>query len=82
LQPHQSQESWNPVLTLNVLWSEVVAPPATPTQWVSANWAQYVLNYEVLANGKIWKVKGVTHTWIQPAMTGNGAISWAFVRNA
>lgn len=53
IQPHQTQLTWNPSLTVGVLWEVVVTPPANPPQWVSANWGQYVLNYEVLDSGKI-----------------------------
>lgn len=81
-QPHMTQQAWNPELTLGVLWSLVVVNDyANAPQWVTANWGQYVLGFAVKDSGKIWKVKGVTHTWIQPALTGNGAISWEYVQD-
>lgn len=30
---------------------------------------------------KIWKSKNATHLWIAPALDGNGAISWEFVKD-
>lgn len=84
LQAHQTQQTWNPELTLGVLWNEVIVvnPAVKPPQWVTGNWAQYTpIGFEVFDLGKVWKVKTLTHTWIQPALTGNGAISWTFVKN-
>ena len=79
-QSHLTLETNNPLLTISVLWD------LTPTnnyedapQWVSGNWALYVMDFLVYDNGKIWKVIGISHTWIQPALEGNGAISWEFV---
>ena len=80
-QPHQTVVGQTPDLT-PALWEYIYVPIATkPPQWVSGNWAQYVMNYEVFDLGKVWKVKGLTHTWIQPALTGDGAISWTFVKD-
>jgi hypothetical protein len=83
IQSHQTQATWNPELTLNVLWQivVVVSPETKPPQWVTGNWGQYVLGYQVFDRGKVWEVKGITHTWIQPAMNGNGAISWKFIKD-
>jgi hypothetical protein len=81
IQAHMTLEGWTPDVAL-ALWSEIIIPPANPPQWVSANWVQYTpIGFEVSDLGKVWKVKTLTHTWIQPALTGNGAISWTFVRN-
>ena len=82
IQAHQSQQTWNPELTVGVLWSVVPTNDyANAPQWVSGNWGQYVMGFIVKDSGKIWRVKGVTHTWIKPALTGNGAISWEYVQD-
>lgn len=52
-----------------------------PPQWVSENYYLYVVGYQVYDSGKVWRAKNTTHTWIQPALTGNGAISWEFVKD-
>ncbi len=49
--------------------------------WSSNNWLAYqTVGYLVKYNNKIWASKlPISHTWIAPALTGNGAISWEFV---
>ena len=81
IQAHQTQPSWNPELTLGTLWNEVQEQGEQPPQWVSGNWNQYIMGYQVFDGGKVWEVIGLTHTWIQPALDGDGAISWIFVKN-
>jgi len=83
VQAHQTQFTWNPKLTISVLWNEVIVviPDIKPPQWVSANWGNYTMGYQVFDSGKVWEVIGLTHTWIQPAIDGNGAISWKFVKD-
>lgn len=56
-------------------------PNVKPPQWVSENYYLYVVGYQVYDGGKVWKAKNTTNTWIQPALTGNGAISWEFVKD-
>jgi hypothetical protein len=36
---------------------------------------------QVYNRGQIWEAINLTHTWIEPALTGNGAISWKFVKD-
>jgi hypothetical protein len=82
LHPHQTQVDWTPILTIGVLWNEVPQPGVKPPQWVTENWATYTpVGFEVFDLGKVWKVKTLTHTWIQPALTGDGAISWEYVKD-
>lgn len=81
IQPHTSQEDWTPTLTLGVLWEEVQQQQEQPPQWVSADYYKYTVGYEVFDSGKIWRAKNMTHTWIKPALTGDGAISWEFVKD-
>ena len=40
-----------------------------------------LLGYQVFDTGKVWRAQNTTHTWIQPAFEGNGAISWEFVKD-
>jgi len=51
--------------------------------WDGANWLAYqTVGYLVKYNSKIWASKlPISHTWIAPASTGNGAISWAWVQD-
>ena len=81
IQEHQTQLTWNPELTLGVLWNEVQQTGEQPPQWVSVNWGQYTMGYQVFDNGKIWEVIGLSHTWIQPALSDYGAISWKYVKD-
>jgi hypothetical protein len=83
LQPHQTQDTWNPVATLGVLWKEVIIvdPEVKPPQWVTGDWTKYTVGYKVFDSGKVWEAINTSHTWIQPALTGNGAISWKFVKD-
>ena len=82
IQPHMTLEGWEPDKT-PALWNEVVipVPDVKPPQWNTSNWIQYVVGYQVYDSGKVWEAINLTHTWIQPALTGNGAISWKFVKD-
>lgn len=79
-QPHMTLSTYTPDLT-PALWDEIQQQGEKPPQWVSSNYYLYVVGYEVYNLGKIWRAKNTTHTWIEPALTGNGAISWEFVRD-
>jgi hypothetical protein len=64
---------------------EPVEPPAEPdlcdttAAWVSQ---VYPAGTYVKSDNKIWKAKANnTFTWIKPALTGDGAISWEFVKD-
>ena len=50
-------------------------------EWNGANWNDYGVGYKVKANNAIWEVKNTTHTWIEPALGGDGAISWTHVKD-
>jgi hypothetical protein len=75
-----------------VLYEEPQEPPAEPDLCVStAAWDIGQATYyqtEVMAgrvvhvkyNNRIWKSKNATHLYIAPALSGNGAISWEFVK--
>lgn len=65
------------------LWNEVIIvnPKIKPPQWVTGDWGKYVLGYQVFDSGKVWEVIGVTHTWVEPALIGNGAISWKYIKD-
>lgn len=81
IQAHMTLSTWTPDVT-PALWLPLEVIGEQPPQWVSANWAQYTpIGYEVFDLGKVWKVKTLSHTWIQPALTGDGAISWTFVKD-
>jgi hypothetical protein len=51
--------------------------------WDGNNWLSYqVVGSLVKYDNKIWVSKlPISHTWIAPALTGNGAISWEFVQD-
>lgn len=80
IQAHMTLSTWTPDVT-PALWNELVVVGEQPPQWVSANYYLYVVGYQVYNNGKIWQAKNTTHTWIEPSLTGNGAISWQFVKD-
>jgi len=52
-----------------------------PPQWVSGDYYKYKVGTQVYNKGQIWEAINLTHTWIEPALTGNGAISWKFIKN-
>ena len=81
IQPHVTYDGYFPTLTIGVLWVEIPQHGEKPPQWNTANWLNYIVGYEVYDSGKVWKAKNTTHTWIQPALTGNGAISWEYVKD-
>lgn len=78
IQAHMTLSTWTPDVT-PALWQ--VVQTEQPPQWVSSNYYLYTVGYEVFDSGKIWRAKNTTHTWIQPALTGDGAISWEFVQD-
>ena len=83
IQAHQTQDGWKPDVT-PALWQEVVVvpPDVKPPQWNTGDWEKYTpIGFEVFDSGKVWKVKTLSHTWIQPALTGTGAISWEYVKD-
>jgi len=49
--------------------------------WNGSNYLAYqTVGYLVKYNNKIWASKlPISHTWIAPTLTGDGAISWKFV---
>lgn len=49
--------------------------------WNGSNWLAYqTVGYLVKHNNKIWASKlPISHTWIAPALEGDGSISWEFV---
>lgn len=81
IQPHVTYDGYFPTLTIGVLWVEIPQQGEKPPQWNAANYINYIVGYEVYDNGKVWRAKNTTHTWIQPALEGNGAISWEFVKD-
>jgi hypothetical protein len=68
------------------LWIDITpvdpeAPEVKPPQWVSVDYYKYEVGTQVYDLGKVWEAINKTHTWIQPALEGNGAISWKFVKD-
>ena len=59
----------------------------TTAEWNGNNATQYQtdfgagLDVYVKHNNAIWKAKNATHLWIAPDHTGDGAISWEFVKD-
>lgn len=81
IQPHMTLIGWEPDKAIT-LWNKVAGqeePTELPPQWVSSEYYKYVVGYRVLDSGKIWEAINTTHTWIQPALSGNGSISWKFI---
>lgn len=79
---HQTQDDWTPDKA-TTLWDEYSEPipDVKPPQWNTNDWGKYIVGYKVYDSGKIWEAINTTHTWIQPALTGNGAISWKFIKD-
>ena len=50
-------------------------------EWNGANWNDYGVGYKVKANNAIWEAINTTHTWIEPSVEGDGAISWTHVKD-
>jgi hypothetical protein len=79
--------SWEPgTLEWLNLWIDITPvsldePEIKPPQWVSSDYYKYKVGTQVYNRGQIWEAINLTHTWIEPALTGNGAISWKFVKD-
>ena len=76
--------SWEPgTLEWLNLWIDItpVDPDEKPPQWNTNDYYKYSVGYQVFDSGKVWEAKNTTHTWIQPALTGNGAISWKYIKD-
>lgn len=62
-----------------------VEPPAEPDLCsTSPAWTSqvYPAGTHVKSDSKIWKAKSYnTFTWIKPALTGDGSLSWSFVKD-
>jgi hypothetical protein len=79
--------SWEPgTLEWLKLWIDITpvgpeTPEVKPPQWVSGDYYKYEVGTQVYDLGKVWEAINKTHTWIQPALEDNGAISWKFVKD-
>ena len=82
---HTSQPDWLPNTAVSLYEHVYVAPPGdlcdTAEAWNSANWGSYTVGYIVKHNNGIYEAKNTTHTWIAPAKTGDGAISWTWIKD-
>ena len=68
------------------LWIDITpvdteAPEVKPPQWNTNDYYKYSVGYQVYNKGQVWEAINTTHTWIEPALEGNGAISWKFVKD-
>lgn len=67
------------------LWTVIptIADLCDAEAWNGANYLAYqVVGYLVKYDNKIWASKlPISHTWIAPALTGDGSISWEFVQD-
>ena len=54
---------------------------AETPEWNSANWNDYSVGYKVKSGNAIWEATNTTHTWIEPAHEGDGAISWKHIKD-
>ena len=86
-----TQEDWRPSVIYaqgnRTLWRKKQADIpeenlcAETPEWNSANWNDYSAGYKVKAKNAIWEATNTTHTWIEPALEGDGAISWKHVKD-
>lgn len=85
LQPHTSSLEWRPNEAVSLYEHVYVAPPGdlcdTAELWDTNNWAAYTVGYIVKHEGAIYEAIGTSHTWIAPSETGDGAISWAWIKD-
>ena len=85
LQNHTSSTEWRPDEAVSLYEHVYVAPPGDPCDtaelWDGANWGSYTVGYVVKHEGAIYEAKNTTHTWIAPAKTGDGAISWTWIKD-
>jgi hypothetical protein len=82
---HTTQLDWKPDEAVSLYEHVYVVPPGdicdTSPAWNSNNWGQYTVGYHVKHNGAVYQAKNTTHTWIAPAKTGDGAISWEWIKD-
>ena len=85
LQNHTSSTEWRPNEAVSLYEHVYVAPPGDPCDtaeaWDGANYLTYTVGYVVKHEGAIYEAKNTTHTWIAPAKTGDGAISWTWIKD-
>jgi hypothetical protein len=85
LQPHTSAIQWRPDEAVSLYEHVYVAPPGDPCDtaeaWDENNWGSYTVGYVVKHEGAIYEAKNTTHTWIAPAKTGDGTISWTWIKD-
>ncbi len=85
LQGHTSQPDWLPTTAVSLYEIVYVIPPGdlcdTSPAWDGANYLIYTVGYHVRHENKVYKAKNTTHTWIAPALTGDGSISWEWVKD-
>lgn len=66
-------------------WRDTSLPPDNPCQtapaWDIANYTLYIVGYVVKHNNAIYSAKNLTHTWMAPAKTGDGALSWTWIQD-
>ena len=86
-----TQEDWRPSTIYaqgnRTLWRK--KQPDVPAEdlctetpdWDSNAWNDYSVGYNVKHNGAIWEAINTTHTWIAPAHSGDGAVSWKHVKD-
>ena len=82
LQGHTSQPDWLPTTAVSLYEVVYVAPdnPCENTEaWNGANWGSYTVGYWVKHDNAIWEVTSTSHTYIAPAHSGDGAISWEHI---
>lgn len=53
----------------------------TTAAWDAGLWGTYTVGTKVKHNGGIYEAKNTTHTWIAPAKTGDGSISWNWIKD-
>lgn len=67
------------------LWTVIktIGNPCDAEPWNVDNYIAYQeVGYLVKFDNKVWASKlPISHTWIAPALTGDGAISWEFVQD-
>ncbi len=85
LQDHTSAAQYRPDEAVSLYEHVYVAPPGdvcdTSPAWDSNNWGSYTVGYLVRHNNSVYEAINTSHTWVAPAKSGDGAISWKWIKD-
>ena len=88
VQGHIMQDHFRPSILIPAGNRTLFAPAPVETEnpcldtpdWNADHYNDYTVGYRVKSDNAIWQAKNQTHTWIQPAKTDNGSISWDYIQ--